>query len=96
MSVLAMMTVKVKSEYKADFENWFKEETKHTRGFEGCNSVTIHRDQTNPNHMLFLGDWDSRQHHENYLAWRSERGDMEKLMAWFEEPAAFYFDEVQV
>ena len=40
--------------------------------------------------------WDSRQHHEKYLAWRTERGDVQKLMGWFDgEPTASYLDDFE-
>jgi quinol monooxygenase YgiN len=65
-------------------------------GFDGCNWVTVHIDQEDPNHLLVLGNWESRQHHEQFLAWRAERGDLEKFMAWFaEEPTANYFDDFE-
>ena len=97
MSVLVSLALKVKPENAEEVKNWLRDETDHTRGFDGCNGITIHSDQDDSNHLLVLGDWDSRQHHEKYLSWRVEKGDVEGLMGWIaEEPTASYFDKVEV
>ncbi len=47
--------------------------------------------------MVFVEDWDSRQQYEKYLAWRVERGDIEKLMGWLGgEPSIRYYENVGV
>ncbi len=96
MSVLVSLDLKIKPESAEELKQWFRDETPNTRGFDGCNWVTCHVDQEDPNHLLVLGNWDSRQHHEKYLAWRTERGDLEKIMGWFaEEPTANYLDDFE-
>ncbi len=47
--------------------------------------------------MVFVEDWDSREQYEKYLAWRTERGDLEKLMGWLSgEPSIRYYGNVGV
>ena len=97
MSVLVTLSLKVKPENVGDLKNWLRDELHHTRAFDGCGGITIHSDQDDPNHFVFVENWDSRQHHEKYVSWRGERGDMEKLMGWLAgEPAMVYFDNVGV
>jgi len=93
MSVLTSLVVKAKPENAEELKGWFSQEADHTRAFEGCRRVTIHADLDDPTQLLVLGEWDSRQQHEAYVAWRSEKGDVGKFMEWLAaEPTAHYFD----
>ena len=97
MSVLVTLDLKVKPESVGDLKNWLRDELHHTRGFDGCGGITIHSDQDDPNGIVFVENWASRQHHEKYLSWRTERGDMQKLMGWLAgEPTMRYFDNFGV
>ncbi|MCZ6866420.1 MAG: putative quinol monooxygenase [Candidatus Binatia bacterium] len=97
MSVLVLLEMNAKSGSAADIKNWLRDELHHTRGFDGCNSITFHSNQDDPNNMVFVEDWDSRQQYEKYLAWRVERGDIEKLMGWLGgEPSIRYYENVGV
>ena len=79
-----------------ELKSWFRAETRHTREFDGCNWITIHTDQDDPNHLLVLGNWDSRAHHERYLAWRSESGHIKTIMGWIDgTPTAQYFEDFE-
>lgn len=92
MSVLVLLEMNAKSGSAADITNWLRDGLHHTRGFDGCNSITFHSNQDDPNNMVIVEDWDSRQQYEKYLAWRVERGDIEKLMGWLVgEPSIRYY-----
>ncbi len=92
MSVLVLLEMNAKSGSATDIKNWLRDELHHTRGFDGCNSITFHSNQDDPNNMVIVEDWDSRQQYEKYLAWRVERGDIEKLMGWLVgEPSIRYY-----
>ena len=97
MSVLVLVEFNVKPENAGDVANFVRELLPDTRGFDGCNGLTLHRNQDDSNYMVFVEDWDSRQHYEKYLAWRTERGDLEKLLGWLVgEPSFRYFDNAGV
>ena len=97
MSVLVTLDFNVKPGKVGELREWLRGELHHTRAFDGCNGITIHSDQDDPNHVVFVENWDSRQHYEKYLAWRTERGDLEKLVGWIAgEPSIRYFDNVGV
>ena len=97
MSVLVTLSVKVKPENANELREWFKDEIRHSRSFDGCNGITVHVDQDDTNHLFVLGDWNSRQHHERYVSWRAEKGDVESIAEWVsEEITAYYFDSVDM
>ena len=97
MSVLVTLSVKAKPENADELRNWFRDEIRHSRGFDGCNEITVHVDQDDPNHLFVLGNWDSRQQHEKYVAWRAEKGDVDKIVGWLAgELVAHYFDSVDM
>jgi quinol monooxygenase YgiN len=67
-----------------------------TRAFDGCEGVTVHRDQDAPNKLVLVERWASRPHYERYFQWRLDRGDIEKLGALAAGPPVIrYFDEVE-
>lgn len=37
--------------------------------------------EDDPLNIILLEKWDARADHESYVAWRAERGDLEKLGA---------------
>ena len=97
MSVLVLVEINVRPENADDVTNFLRDELHATRVFEGCNGLTFHRNQDDPNTMVAVEDWDSLQHYEKYLAWRTERGDLEKLVGWSQgDPSIRYFDNVGV
>ena len=97
MSVLVLLEVSLRPGNIKDFTDFMKNELHHTRGFDGCNGLTVHKNQDDPTNLVIVEDWDSRQQYEKYLAWRTERGDMEKLAAFLAgEPSLRYYDNARV
>ena len=97
MSVLVLLEFSAKPEHVSDITTFMKDGLHHTRGFEGCNGITVHKNQDDSNNMVIVEDWDSRQHYEKYLAWRIERGDIEKMVGWIAgEPSIRYYDNLGV
>ena len=97
MAVTIMLELKTKPGSADDLKDFLRDELHHTRGFDGCNGVTIHTNQEDLNNFVFLSNWDSKAQYDKYLAWRGERGDMEKLGALMAgEPSVRSFDNVGV
>lgn len=97
MSILVLLEVNAKPGNGKDITNWLRDELHHTRGFDGCNGITIHTNQKEPNNLVFVEDWDSLPQYEKYLAFRTERGDIGKLGAWLAgEPSIRYFENAGV
>jgi quinol monooxygenase YgiN len=59
-----------------------------TRAFEGCESVSVHRDLADTTAILLYEQWGTVDQQQAYMAWRQERGDIDKLMAMLAEPPA--------
>ena len=78
MSVLVTLEINVKPENIGDLTDFMKSDLHHTRSADGCNGLTVHANQDNPNNVVVVEGWDSREQYETYLAWRAERGDLEK------------------
>lgn len=41
----------------------------------GCEAITLLHDQDEPNSIVSLTQWSTREHYESYLAWRDGTGD---------------------
>jgi quinol monooxygenase YgiN len=57
-----------------------------TRAFDGCESVVVHRDLADPTVFLLYEQWGKVEQQQAYMAWRQERGDIDKLVALLAEP----------
>jgi quinol monooxygenase YgiN len=64
-----------------------------TRSKDGCRSVEVTTNLDDSDNLVLVEHWATRQHYENYLAWRQQRGDLDKLAeALAEPPSIRYFD----
>ena len=76
MSVLVLLEMKMKPENVDDLTDFLKSELHATRGFDGCNGLTFHRNQDDPNTMIAVEDWDSRQQYEKYRSLAHRKGGL--------------------
>lgn len=56
-----------------------------TRSFDGCRLVEMHIGGS-PDDLVFYEQWDSAQRYEAYQAWRSGRGDVDRIGALLAAP----------
>ena len=97
MSILVILECTTDPAHTKDLTDFLRDELFHTRGFDGCNSITIHQNQENPNNLVFVENWNSKEQHEKYMAWRTERGDIEKMVGRLSGPPSVrYFDNAGV
>jgi quinol monooxygenase YgiN len=62
---------------------------------EGCEAITIVRDQDDPEHVAGFTRWTERHHYQDYLTWRTERGFTATFEAMLTRPLDIhYYDEV--
>ncbi|HLW96610.1 MAG TPA: antibiotic biosynthesis monooxygenase [Solirubrobacteraceae bacterium] len=73
----------------------FEEVLVDTRAYDGCEGVTVHRDQDAPDRLVLLERWVSRPHYEAYLQWRAEQGDPRLAALLTEPPSIRFLDDVQ-
>ncbi len=50
-----------------------------TRAFDGCESIEVFTDADNPDTVVLWEHFETRAHHEAYLAWRVETGLLDML-----------------
>jgi len=97
------MTTQVILEFRAkdgcadQVRDWLRSVLPDTRGFKGCVTLHVIRNQDEPAQFLIVEQWDTRADYEAYLAWRAERGDMEIFGAMMDGPPTIrFFDFVGI
>lgn len=94
-TTVVILDMKVKKEAVADLKAGLKEMLPDTRAYDGCQGVDIYEDLDTSGHLVFYERWDSKEHYQRYLKWRTETGAMEQLgKALDGEPSIKYFDRV--
>ena len=97
MSVTVFLELNLKPENVDDLTSFLRDDLHYTRGFDGCNSITIQKNQDDPTNLVFVENWDSKRQFESYLEWRTGRGDVEKMGAWLAGPPSIrYFNNIGV
>lgn len=57
--------------------NFFKDVLGDTRAFEGCLKVDVYVDESSSTYTL-IEEWETFSAHDNYVSWRTERGDLDE------------------
>jgi quinol monooxygenase YgiN len=86
MSVLVLLDIEAAPGKEAELVSAFAEVLPDTRAYDGCESLTAHRNLDRPGQLLLVERWGSRNQHETYLQWRGERGDLDRLGALMAGP----------
>ena len=63
-----------------------------TRSYDGCIYIYVTKDQDNPAQAVIVELWETREHYEKYLAWRTETGVMDELAELMENPSWRFLD----
>jgi quinol monooxygenase YgiN len=88
MSVTVTLLFPTKAEESDNFWNALISVLPDTRAYDGCVSVTTHRDLDDPSKVFLIEVWDSREHQQKYLAWRVETGLMDAIGPMLAGPPA--------
>jgi quinol monooxygenase YgiN len=94
MSTIVLFEVEARAGKAEELIALFEEVLPDTRAFDGCEGVTVHRDQDAPDKLLLIERWASRSHYETYLAWRAERADPRPAALCVAPPALRFLDDV--
>ena len=93
MSCQVLLEMRVKEDCVDKLKSWFKSIITDTRDYDGCTSIYVVQNQDDPQNLVIVEQWETRQHYEAYLAWRTERGDMDAVGSMVEgEPSIRYFN----
>ena len=83
---VVLITLQVAPDRLAEFEALMAVEAPLTRAFEGCELFEVYVSDAASGQVLFLEHWRNEEHSRAYGRWRTERGDMERLGAFFSAP----------
>ncbi|MBK6660642.1 MAG: antibiotic biosynthesis monooxygenase [Proteobacteria bacterium] len=94
MTCLVHIEFRAKPETVDTLLGWLRQILPDTRCREGCVSVSVTRNQDDPNNFAFVELWDSRQHYERYFAWRESEGVLTELARFVDGEAKFRFFDI--
>jgi quinol monooxygenase YgiN len=67
----------------------------HSLEHDGCEAISLRRDQDVPATIVSFTQWATRGHYEDYLNWRTETGMTDEIDDLLTEPMSIrYFDEL--
>lgn len=73
----------------------FKRILPDTRARQGCEFVTVHRDQENPNQIVLIERWTTKEDDAAYREWRAGEGKVTDMAGLVGAPPVIrYFDDV--
>lgn len=94
MSVLTLVEVNVKPESVNEFKAYMKEIFPDTRTFKGCRGIELQVNQDDPTNMIAVEEWETREDHQKYAAWRTETGAVDRIVSMCSGPLSIrYFDK---
>ena len=91
MTCQVILEVKVKQECMEKFQSWMREILPDTRGYDGCISLSVTQNQDDTSAIAIIEQWDTRQHYEKYLQWRTETGALDALTELIDGEPSFRF-----
>lgn len=93
MTCQVILDVRVKEGSLEDLRSWMHRILSETRGYDGCNNLYIVQNQDDPLALAVIEQWETRPKYEKYLAWRTETGVVDELVAMLDgEPTFRFFD----
>lgn len=89
-----MVTVKVKPELVNEMKTLLKKILPDTRAYVGFKSIEVCHNLDAVGEFVFYERWESRQHYEKYLTWRTETGVIDKMTVMAKEPPDIRYFEI--
>ena len=95
MSVVILVEMQVKPEAVAEVKGLLKQILPDTRAYAGYQSIDIYDNLDHAGDLVFYEVWESRDHYQRYLAWRTDTGMLAKLGEKLSGPPKIrYFERV--
>lgn len=79
MSIMIILDAKLKADKVEDTKSLFAEMLPDTRGFDGCEGITMILNEEDPTNMVLVEKWASKSHYEKYHHWREETGGLDRI-----------------
>ena len=95
MSILVNLQLKAKQGQVPNLLETFKELLPGTRAYEGCHWVKLTTNIEDENVLEVVSQWDSKEHYDTYIKWRTEAGVIAALLEFLDEELVFRFLPVE-
>jgi quinol monooxygenase YgiN len=95
MSVVVLLELQVKPEAVNEVKANFKKLLPETRAYAGCLGLDVYGNMDDSGNIVLYERWESRDHYQKYLAWRTETGVLNALGANLTGPPKIrYYERV--
>jgi quinol monooxygenase YgiN len=91
MTCIVILEATAKKDTGSQLVEAFRAILPDTRNKVGCEEVDVTVNLDNPDNIVLVERWETRKHYEDYLAWRQERGDLDKLAQAFAGPPSIRY-----
>jgi quinol monooxygenase YgiN len=91
MSVLVNLQLKVKQGQIPKLLETFKAILPDTRAYKGCHWVKLTTNIDDVNILEIVTEWDSKEHYDTYIQWRTNTGTLAGLLEFLDEAPVFRF-----
>ena len=79
MSVTVFLELSFIPEKAEEAIAYLKEITPDTAAFDGCLALVPYSNQDDSANLVIVEEWETKEHHQKYMAWRQETGFIEKV-----------------
>lgn len=86
----------LKPEIADHFNQQFVAGLPETRSFPGCRSVDVYKNGDDPNKIILIEEWDSREDYGKYIAWRNRDGMIDAMADLFTSPSSPEFWPIKI
>ena len=95
MSVVVLLEMQVKPEAVNEIKAQLKQLLPDTRAYAGCQGLDIYGNMDDSGNLVFYERWETREHYQKYLNWRTETGTMAALASKLTGPPKIrYYERV--
>lgn len=91
MSVTVILEMKAKPEEVKNLIGTFQQALSDTRAYAGNEGIELFQSQEDPTSMFLHETWESKEHYQKYLAWRTETGVMDALAGMLSAPPSISY-----
>ena len=96
-TTVVLLEIQVKPECVEEVKAFMKEALPDTRGYDGCQGLDVYGNLDESTNLVFYERWDSRDHYQKYLNWRTETGVLDQLVSKLVGPPSIrYYERVDV
>ena len=92
MACQVLVEFRIKDGCEEKLKQTIKQFLPDTRDFPGCLTLHMVRDKEDPTKIIIVEMWESKDDYDKYLAWRTDRGDVDLLSDFWEDPTWRFFD----